>query len=600
MSDLEQIKQKIDIVSLINEYVPLKKSGRNFSALCPFHEEKTPSFIVSPERQIWHCFGACGEGGDIFTFLMKIENLEFPEALEILAQKAGVKLTKSYRVTKEQKLKEEILKANVYASNFYHYLLTSHSLGKKARLYLEQRKISQKIADTFALGYAPNAWDSLYRFLRKKGFSDFVLTKAGLVSGTKSRFYDRFRGRLIFTLKNHRGEVVGFSGRKILEKQNDKEAKYINTAETPVYVKGNLFYGLDVTKEAIKKANQAILVEGEFDFLASFQAGITNVVAIKGTALTEAQVNLIKRFTDTIALALDSDLAGDSAVWRGIEIADNAGLNVKVVAIPLGKDPDECIRENSALWKKAVGKSIPVYDFLLNSALQRFNPNEVFGKKKIVEAVLPFYARISNAIVQGHYLRRLSKTLEISEEKIIEGLEQFKKNRFSVRQKFSFDQVNNKRRSLLLEEYFLSLLLQANSLSLINQALTNEELARIITFIENPAVRRILKAFEVWLTKQTGSVLKTAEFIKTLPLELINLADKAFLFDLSQVSKNQLFNEELKKVKLELLKIGLRRRIEAISTKIKTGQTEATLEALNQEFNSLKEELKKLSRENKQ
>lgn len=597
MNDLEEIKQKIDIVSFIGDYLPLKKTGRNFNGLCPFHSEKTPSFIVSPERQIWHCFGACNEGGDVFTFLMKIENLEFPEALEILAKKSGVKLTRQYRVTENQKLKEEILKANRYASNFYSYLLTSHKVGEKARQYLEQRKISKKIIETFSLGYAPQNWDSLLNFLRKKGFNDYALSRAGLViSGRSNRPFDRFRGRLMFALRDHRGEVIGFSGRKLPGEAEDKEAKYINTAETPVYIKGNVFYGLDITKEPIRKANQAIIVEGEFDLLSSFQEGITNIVAIKGTALTVNQVSLIKRFTDTISFSLDSDIAGDAAARRGIEIAENAGLNIKVITIPLGKDPDECIKENPSLWKKSVSSSIPVYDFLLNSALKRFNKSEAFGKKKIVDEILPFYAKISNAIIQSHYLTLLSKTINVSEERILEVLEKTKKGRPPIYTSPTLAK-GEKKRNVLLEEYLLSLLLQSPTIKQILEVISKEELTKIVVAVENPALKKLIVSFYEWIEKLKNEDPQTPAFIKTLSEELVPLADKAYLFELGETVKdNKLFKRELMQTKHDLTYLSLRRRMQKLSTKIREVEDESISEPLNKEFNDLKSQLKELDR----
>jgi len=272
MTDVEQIKQKIDIVSLISEYVPLKKTGANFKGLCPFHTEKTGSFIVSPERQIWHCFGSCQDGGDVFKFLMRMENLDFSESLKILAKRAGVTLT-SYQPSKTTELKDRILAANHLASEFYNYVLTSLPIGEKGRDYLKNRQISDNSIKLFKIGYAPNSWDSLIKFLTKKGFNLAELESAGLVSKSNlGHAFDRFRGRIIFTLCDQRGNVLGFAGR--LLDPEAKEAKYVNTAETPVYIKGNVLYGLDITHEEIKKAGFAVGVEGEIDAIQSYQPGI--------------------------------------------------------------------------------------------------------------------------------------------------------------------------------------------------------------------------------------------------------------------------------------------------------------------------------------
>lgn len=598
MSDLDEIRQRVDAVSLIGEYVALKKAGRNFKGLCPFHSEKSPSFIVSPERQIWHCFGACAEGGDIFTFLMKVENLEFPEALEILAKKAGVKLTREYRVTENQKLKDAILKANQYASNFYKYLLISHKVGVLARKYLDERKVNPKLIETFSLGYAPENWDSLIRFLRKKNTPDFVLTKSGLVvSGRSGKIFDRFRGRLMFTLRDHRGDVVGFSGRKLPQREtSDLEAKYINTQETPVYIKGNVLYGLDITKEAIRKAKEAIIVEGEFDLISSFSAGVPNIVAIKGTALTINQVNLIKRFTDTIAIALDSDIAGDSAARRGIEVAERAGLNIKVITVPVGKDPDECIKENPLLWKKAVKESISVYDFLLASALKRFDKTKAYDKRKIVDELIPFYAKISNSIVQAHYLTLLSKAIEIEEERLQEVVDTFKKGRrVSIT---AVSQNERKVRSLVLEEYFLSLLLQTPTVKGVTFLITADEISELQQAVDNPAVKKTLELFFTWITTVKNDNPQTSEFIRTLSSELTQTADKAYLFELGKtLSDKASFKEELLKVTHDLLEMSIRRKLRMIATNLKEAEDEEAVNKLNTEFTNLKNRLKALDSE---
>jgi len=329
MTDVELVKSKIDIVSFLSDYITLKKAGRNFKALCPFHSEKTPSFVVSPERQSWHCFGSCGEGGDVISFLEKWENLEFLEALRILAKKVGVTLS-NYTPSSQTQLKDRLIEANHLASEFYHYLLVNHKIGKRAREYLESRRIKNETIKTFMLGYAPESWDSLLKYLLKKGYQTGEIHQAGLVvKSDRGRYYDRFRGRLMFTLCDHRGNVIGFSGRLLDEEihseykrgvysERERGAKYVNTAETPVYIKGNTLYGLYITKEAIKKEKEAVLVEGEFDMLSSFQAGAANVCAIKGSALTEGQLLLLKRYTENLILALDSDFAGSEAAKRGI------------------------------------------------------------------------------------------------------------------------------------------------------------------------------------------------------------------------------------------------------------------------------------------
>jgi len=383
MSDIDEVKNRLNIVDIVGERVSLKKAGRNFKGLCPFHHEKTPSFMVSPERATFHCFG-CGKGGSVIDFVMEYEHIDFVESLEQLAGRAGVTLTKRYGDSPEQKLKEKMYEVNQLTSEFYQYMLTNHHVGKKALLYLKNRGISDKSIKIFGLGYSPNSWDALSLFLKKKKYDERILDQAGLTVKGNRGSYDRFRGRVMFTLRDHRGKVVGFSGR-VLDPTGKglpagrQEAKYINTSETPVYVKSNVLYGLDVTKGAIAKSGEAILMEGELDLISSFQEGVGNVVAIKGSALTEGHVHLLKRFTKTLVFCLDSDIAGDAASRRGIDISEREGLEMKAIIIPSGKDPDDAVREDPIAFKKAVSAAIPIYDFFLTSIKKRFDMTSASG-----------------------------------------------------------------------------------------------------------------------------------------------------------------------------------------------------------------------------
>lgn len=593
MSEIEDIKSKLDIVSFVGNYVTLKKAGRNFTGLCPFHSEKSPSFVVSSERQIWHCFGACNEGGDVISFLMKIENIDFPEALEALSKQTGVKLVSSYRVTEDQKIKEEIYKANSLACRFYHFLLTKHKLGESARNYLKERKTSTKIIETFVLGYAPQAWDSLYRYLSKKGFSDFILTKAGLVlRGRSGKYFDRFRGRLIFTLKNHRGDVVGFSGRILpMSKLKDREAKYINTSETPVYVKGNTLYGLDITKDAIRKENKVVVVEGEFDMLSSFQAGVPFVVAIKGTALTENQARLLKRFCETIIFALDSDVAGNEAARRGIDIVEKEGFAIKVVSNTTGKDPDDTIKENPVLWKKSVSQAVSVYDYLLGESIKRFNKDDAYGKKKIADYVLPFYSRITNTIVQTHYLALLTKTIDIAEEQLREEMITLAKKQVLPKK----EEIKNGKIQLSKEEYLLALLLQNDKKSAISNLLIPQTQSEIIKACTNPGVCRILKSFFIYLSHLKDESYSSPKFIQTLDSELIPLADKSYLYEIGFKRENRdKYAKVLANVVKDISELHLRRTLEDLSTKLAQEEDEGRQLKLNKEFNAVRTSLKKL------
>ncbi len=606
MTDLEEIKQKVDIVTLLSEYVVLKKMGTNFKGLCPFHSEKTPSFVVSPERQIWHCFGGCQEGGDIFKFLQKMENIEFPEALRILAKRAGVTLT-SYQPTQNQELRDRIYSINHLAAEFYNYILSSHPLGKTAREYLLERKITSDSIKLFGLGYAPNSWDSLLKFLTKKGYTTSDLDAAGLVSKSGiGHFFDRFRGRLIFTLKDHRGNVVGFAGR--LLDPAAKEAKYINTAETTVYVKGNVLYGLEVTREEIKKAGFAVVTEGEIDTIQSYQAGVKNVVAIKGSALTGGQVGLLKRYTENVYLSLDADFAGDAAAHRGIEMADSAGLNIKVVILGdpstssgFAKDPDELIKKNPGLWHKAVVNAVSFYDYIIDSALEKHDPTMAEDAKMIVVEVAKFIEPIENLVVKNHYLKKLAVKLNIDEDTLETQLgKEFKKLQLphpqSTNQTKSQFPITNKSRIELLEEYLLSILLQARSpadyLVLISGRLEATDFITIhlgkiyqlmVSFVGNPKSDVEVVKFDI----------KT--FAKLVPPELVETVDRLYLQDTKiDFTDDQTILAEIQTKVWEIKELSLREKLKKISEEIRKNTESAQLE---QDFTKTAAALQKLTEE---
>ncbi|MCX6794185.1 MAG: DNA primase [Candidatus Gottesmanbacteria bacterium] len=530
----------------------------------------------------------CGKGGDVFSFVQEYDHVDFVEALEELAEITGVKLTRRVGETPEAKLKQKIFEVNHLASEYYQYVLTKHKLGEKALSYLKHRGISDKSIKTFGLGYSPNSWDTLSAYLKKKGYDADLLEKAGLTikrSGS-SGYYDRFRGRVMFTLKDHRGNVVGFSGR-VLD-PTVKEAKYINTSETPVYTKGNVLYGLDVTKSAIQKENEAIVMEGELDIISSFQEGISNVVAIKGSALTEGHVNLIRRYTEKLAFALDSDLAGDAASRRGIEIADRAGLDMRVVMLPSGKDPDDAVRENPAAVKKAIKEAIPIYDYFISSAVKRFDTISAFGKKKVSEEFLPILAKIENPIVQGHYIKKLAKILDTSEETIVESMRRQAKGVGMGAQKAE-KQEESTTRAQKLETYVLALVLQGKTAELF------EELSdRIkLTDIANPAVHKILDHLKLFLAANTVFLIK--DFADSLPTELVPTMDEAFLWDIGELlDDEELFAREWMSALRGLERAGVKWKIQEITDRMQHMDTgdkdDEALRALTDRLKALEKE----------
>lgn len=563
MSDIDEIKSRLNIVDTIGKRVTLKKAGRNFKGLCPFHNEKTPSFIVSPDRQTFHCFG-CGKGGSIFDFVMLSDHIDFSEALETLAEQAGVKLERRIGDTPEAKQKQKILEVNHLASEYYHYLLTKHVVGEKAREYLKHRGVTDKSIKTFSLGYSANDWDGLLTFLKKKGYDDKTQETAGLIIRGNRGYYDRFRGRVMFTLKDHRGNVIGFSGR-VLD-PTAKEAKYINTSETPVYMKGRVLYALDVTKDAIQKANEAILMEGELDVISSFQEGISNVVAIKGSAVTEDHARLLRRFTERLVFALDSDMAGDAAARRGIEIAERIGFDMRVARMLSGKDPDEAARENPTLLKKAIKDAEPIYDYFLSSARSRFDGATSFGKRKISDEFLPVLMKIDNPIVQGHYIRKLAESLGLSDETIQEGLT---KHRSSQGMPFRDKQPNDTEKQTLTrlekaEVYLVALLLQGKTKELLDRC---TGVLPISNFGYLP-VRRIMEHLERFMKEHDAFSVK--DFAVSLPEELIPAFDEAFLWDISDfLEDEERFRREWDKAMREVKRAHIRYETEEISRRLR-------------------------------
>ncbi|MFH1712903.1 MAG: DNA primase [Candidatus Jacksonbacteria bacterium] len=412
----EQIKERLDIADFIKQYVELKSAGSNFKGLCPFHQEKTPSFMVSQAKQMFKCFG-CGKGGDIFTFLEEYEGIEFKESLKILADKAGVALPRFNSQTNSQKNRlYDILK---FAADFYHLTLIKSKSAQSAREYIKNRQIDDLTRDNFKLGYSSNEWRSLFTFLKKKKFSEPEILKSGLVKRSASfAYYDMFRDRLMFPIFDEYSRAIGFGGRILIETSD--QPKYINTPQTELYDKSRVVYGLDKAKDSIRRQNLAVLVEGYMDVIASHKADIKNVVAASGTALTEDQLKLVKRFTNNIALSFDMDDAGINAALRSYKIAADLGMNTKVVQLPQDKDPDDIINQNKDLWQKAIDNSRHILDYYFAVILRNFNINKVEDKKQAKDKLLPWIVSIKDAVERSHFLEKLSVLLKVSTDELIQ------------------------------------------------------------------------------------------------------------------------------------------------------------------------------------
>lgn len=410
-SVIEEIKGRIAVEDLLAEYIQLKKAGNSYKAICPFHTEKSPSLMISPEKGIWHCFG-CNEGGDIFGFVMRMEGLEFPEALRLLAKKAGVELRRED--PKIQSQKGRLYEMNELAAQFFKKNLELPD-AKIAKDYIAKRQIDELTQDHFGVGYSQNSWDALLSHLRKAKFSDQEILTAGLIVKRNSGngYYDRFRNRLMFPLRDVNSQVIGFTARVLDPK--DEGAKYINSPETPIYHKGKFLYALDSAKVEIKKKGYAILVEGQMDAISSHQADVKNVIATSGTALTPDQLKLLSRYTSNLVLAFDMDKAGQTAAMRGIDLARAEGFNIRVATSLAGKDPDELIKQDVNLWRQAIKDSISIMDYYFKRACENTDPSKVEDRKKISRALLPQIAKIQDNIEKEHYIQKLSATIGIDE-----------------------------------------------------------------------------------------------------------------------------------------------------------------------------------------
>src|SRR3989344_1528814 len=468
-SPIEDIKARLSIVDVVGSYIRLIKAGSNFKANCPFHNEKTPSFFVSPSRDSWHCFG-CNSGGDIFSFVSRLEGVEFPEALQILAARAGVELKKEDpRLVNERK---RLFNLFDDAVKFYESELSKRDDVFK---YLEMRGLLKKTINDFRLGYAHQSWDRLTSFLKSKGYKPEEMERAGLAIRAKSagwsdsgaRFYDRFRGRIMFPLSDPAGRVVGFSGRIFepdLPKNESPEnagGKYINTPQTALYDKSKILYLWDRARGEIRKENTCVLVEGQMDALLSHQAGVKNTVAVSGTALSKNHLWLIKRLASDLFLSFDTDDAGQSATMRGVDLAIASGLEVKIIAIPQGKDPADTIKENPKIWTQAVSSAKPVISHFLERSLKKFGSDHRGLRLDVTSKVLPYVALLNNEVDKAHWIGEISSFLGLKEDPIWDEVRKLSKRGREVLIEYKRPEAEKmipKTRKDLLEDRILGIL----------------------------------------------------------------------------------------------------------------------------------------------
>jgi DNA primase len=461
MSAIDEVKQRIDIAEVIGQYTALKKAGRNLTALCPFHSEKHPSFFVYPEQQSWHCFGACNTGGDVFAFIMKKESLDFGEALRTLAKRAGVTLPSRTGQESKKEEKEEFYQVNEAAAMYFYNLLLNHPVAEKARNYVAKRGFTPKTVADFQLGFSLDSWEALKIYLRERGHSEPVMLTAGLlVKAEDGRTYDRFRGKLMFPIRDIKGRVTGFGARVL----DDSLPKYVNSPQTPTFDKSGTIYGIDRAAGEIRKQDTAIIMEGYMDVIMAHQNGVANAVASMGTAITETQVNMLKKLSKNLVLALDADAAGEEAMLRTVGYENTLNAEIRVVVMPEGKDPDDVIREDINTWQSLVNQAVPLVDFMFEKTAAKLNLSTARDKSLAADRLLPVVAAISDPIRQAHYLQKLAALVKVDMNTIKASLSRLKpsptRRRTPAPPTAPGAQSRRPLASSSREEYLLAILLQ--------------------------------------------------------------------------------------------------------------------------------------------
>ncbi|MFZ2663904.1 MAG: DNA primase [Patescibacteria group bacterium] len=583
MDQVAEIKQKLDIVDVINSYVTLKKSGRNYKAVCPFHSEKTPSFMVSQELQIYKCFG-CGVAGDVFNFVEAIEGVDFSRALEILADRAGVKLVRSEQIDSQSLIKNTIYSINELTTQFYQYILLKQNAGKKALDYLtKERKLTEETIKEFRIGYAPNSWDTLYKFLNNKKIKVNDMVSAGVIiqRSSGSGYVDKFRGRVVFPLIGVDGKVVGFTGRTVF----NRDPKYLNTGDSPVFHKSFFLYGLDKSRVALKKEG-AVFVEGQMDLISAYQNGVNNVVCVSGTALTDSQLVILSRYTQDITFCFDSDFAGVEASYRAIEMAEKRNFNVKVAILPDEyKDIDEFLNADKEEAKKILKNAVPVYDYFLATTLKKHNKTTALGKKAITEELIPLFSRISNQVLIDHYAKKLASELGLSEDTVFSMIK-----KGSIKES-EYEEIEESDQKMPIEKqqtegYLISLILKS-PLGIAKECLKklkrsdflNEELGEIFEEI-----------YDYYEDRKSDIKIKT--LVNRFDEKKGNIVTELYMWDLEGKDgfSEEILEKELNTLVDRIKKVSVKRQLKILTDEIKIAETkkdEGEIERLSKKFEKL-------------
>jgi DNA primase len=541
MSAIDEVKQKTDIVEVIGQYVSLTKSGRTFRGLCPFHSEKHPSFFVYPEQGSWHCFGACNTGGDAFSFIMRKEGIDFGEALRLLAERAGVSLPSRAEPGARRDEKERLYQVNEAATQYFHQLLLNSKEAEKARNYVAGRGLSLETITKFKLGYSLNSWEALKQHLEDIGYTTDELAAAGLIlEGESGASHDRFRNRLMFPLCDTRGHVTGFGARVL----DDSLPKYINSPQTIAFDKSSTLYGINLAAPAIRTQDTAVIVEGYLDVITAHQHGFGNMIATMGTAVTEKQINILKKMAKSIVLAMDSDEAGKEAMRIGLvyqkilEYDDRmkkASGNiitreseVKISVLPPNKDPDEVIKESEELWQKLINESIPIFDYIFDLEIKGLDLTNIRDKSLAVERLGPIIKNIYNQVSQAHYMQKLARLVNVTERRLEAELARIKpvprRHRREAPKQEAASQVSRPILSRPREEYCLALLLQHPEL----KGLSQQPLPEYFQNSENQTI------FTAWQESSAPSSLRER-------------LDPAIWEHLESLEKRSLTNNQLEK-----------------------------------------------------
>lgn len=597
MSPAEEIKSKLDIVEVIREYIQVKAAGANFQALCPFHREKSPSFVISPDKQIWHCFG-CGKGGDVLSFVQEIEGLSFPDTIRLLAPKAGVILHQENR--QEYSQRGRLLDCLESAAKQYVHYLETEETGKKMKAYLLKRGLSEETIKDWQVGYGPERWTAMLEYLHSRQFSEKEIFAAGLAGRSeRGSAYDRFRDRIVFPIRDVSGALIAFTARVNPDKADTiPGGKYINSPQTEVYDKSRVLFALDKAKKAIKERGFAIVVEGQMDAIACHQHGFTNTVASSGTALTVEQLKLLKRFSNNLILSFDMDNAGQLAADRGIKEAMSLDMNIKIIVLPSQyKDPDECLRANPDDFKRALINARPMMEYYFEKVKFAKDLRKLSDKKEIAAAMLAMIAKFSNKIDRDYWLQRLAENLDISEQALRESLPALKHEYAAPsapKSEILAPVLANVNREERLAEILLAILLKSPDFIAYSASnLEPDELLgeKSISFYKNLIIYynkfALLEydSFRLYLQEQADG---SADIIDRLAL----LGEK----DYYQHDANQL-KTEITQVLLELKRFSLKRKIKYLQDQISAaeaeGQTEG-MDALMAEIKNLTEQLNSL------